>query len=54
MGCIELMDYEILLSNTSFKEGREFIKKNFREVYEVEPGYKLFDVYLIGVPPILV
>jgi len=54
MGCIELMDYEILLSNVSFKEGREFIKRNFREVYEVEPGYKLFDVYLIGVPPILV
>jgi len=54
MGCIELMDYEILLSNVSFKEGREFIKGNFREVYEVEPGYKLFDIYLIGVPPILV
>jgi hypothetical protein len=52
MGCIELMDYRILLSNTSFKEGREFIRRNFREVYEVEPGYKLFDVYLIGVPPI--
>jgi len=48
------MDYEILLSNVSFKEGREFIKGNFREVYEVEPGYKLFDIYLIGVPPILV
>jgi len=47
------MDYEILLSNISFKEGREFIKKNFREVYEVKPGYKLFDVYLIGVPPVL-
>jgi len=54
MGCIELMKHEILLSNTSFKEGREFIRRNFREVYEVEPGYKLFDVYLIGVPPILV
>jgi len=48
------MDYEILLSHISFKEGREFIRRNFREVYEVEPGYKLFDVYLIGVPPILV
>jgi hypothetical protein len=54
MGCIELMDYEILLSRISFKEGREFIKKNFKEVYEVEPGYKLFDVYLIGVPPITI
>ncbi|HUV79822.1 MAG TPA: DUF1894 domain-containing protein [Candidatus Bathyarchaeia archaeon] len=54
MGCIELMDYKILLSNISFKEGREFIKGNFKEVYEIEPGYKLFDVYLIGVPPIFV
>mgnify|MGYP001083487451 CR=1 FL=1 len=54
MGCIELMDYEILLSRISFKEGREFIMDNFKEVYEVEPGYKLFDVYLIGVSPIFV
>ena len=54
MGCIELMGYEILLSNISFKEGREFIKSNFKDIYEVEPGYKLFDVYLIGVPPILI
>ncbi|GAI66852.1 unnamed protein product [marine sediment metagenome] len=54
MGCIELMDYEILLSDISFKEGREFIRRNFKDVHEVEPGYKLFDVYLIGIPPILV
>lgn len=54
MGCIELMDYKILLSNISFKEGRDFIKGHSKEVYEVEPGYKLFDVYLIGVPPIFV
>jgi hypothetical protein len=54
MGCIELMDYEILLSDITFKEGREFIRRNFKEVYEVEPGYKLFDVYLIGIPPIFV
>lgn len=54
MGCIELMDYEILLSDISFKEGREFIRRNFKDVYEIEPGYKLFDVYLIGVPPIVI
>jgi hypothetical protein len=52
MGCIELMDYKILLSRTSFKEGREYIQKHFKDIYEVEPGYKLFDVYLIGVSPI--
>jgi hypothetical protein len=54
MGCIELMDYDILLSDVSFKEGAEYIKRNFKEVYEVDPGYKLFDIYLIGVPPILI
>jgi len=54
MGCIELMEYEILLSGITFKEGREFIRRNFNKIYEVEPGYKLFDVYLIGIPPILI
>jgi hypothetical protein len=54
MGCIELMEYEILLSEITYKEGREFIRRKFKEVYEVEPGYKLFDVYLIGIPPILI
>jgi len=54
MGCIELMDYKILLSRTSFKEGREYIQKHYKDVYQVEPGYKLFDVYLIGVPPIFI
>lgn len=54
MGCIELMDYTLLLSHTSFKEGREFIKVNFKEVYAVEPGYKIFDVYLIGLSPIVI
>jgi hypothetical protein len=48
------MEYEILLSGGTYKDGREFIRTNFKEVYEVEPGYKLFDVYLIGVPPIFV
>jgi len=46
------MKYEVLLKNTSFKECREYVAKNFKEVYKVKPGYKMFDVYLIGVPPI--
>ena len=54
MGCIELMDYTILQSRVSFKECREYIKANCKEVYEVYPGYKLFDIYLIGVSPIFV
>ena len=48
------MDYEVVLSDISFKQGRDYIKANFEEVYEVKPGYKLFDIYLIGLPPILV
>ncbi len=52
MGCIDEMKYEILLSNTSFKEAAEYIKKNWKEIYFVKPGYRLFDIYLIGIPPI--
>ncbi|MCK4652409.1 MAG: DUF1894 domain-containing protein, partial [Methanosarcinales archaeon] len=54
MGCIEEMNYEILLKNTSFKECREFVESNFKEIYKVKPGYKMFDVYLIGVPPVVI
>jgi hypothetical protein len=52
MGCIDEMNYEILLPSSSFKECAEYIKKNFKEIYYVEPGFKIFDNYLIGVPPI--
>lgn len=46
------MNYEILLPNSGFKECAEFIKNNFKEIYYVEAGFKIFDNYLIGVPPI--
>ncbi len=46
------MNYEILLPNSSFKECAEYIKKNFKEIYYVDAGFKIFDGYLIGVPPI--
>lgn len=46
------MNYEILLPNSSFKECAEYITKNFKEIYYVEAGFKIFDGYLIGVPPI--
>lgn len=48
------MKPEIILSQASFKEAREYIKKNVREFYEVEPGYKIHDVHIIGVPPLYV
>jgi len=48
------MKPEILLSQSSFKEAREFIRKNVKEYYEVEPGYRILDVHIIGVPPLYV
>ncbi|MBU3925536.1 DUF1894 domain-containing protein [Patescibacteria group bacterium] len=35
MGCIDEMNYEILLPNSSFKECADFIKKKFREIHYV-------------------
>lgn len=46
------MNYEILLPSSSFKECADFIKKNFKEIYYVDAGFRIFDNYLIGVPPI--
>jgi hypothetical protein len=54
LGCIEKLKYEIVLSQCSFKEARDFVKRNFKELYEVPPGYKIFDVFVIGVPPIYI
>ena len=53
MGCLESLPYEVLLAKISFKEAREFLAR-FPEKYDVEPGYKMFDVRIIGVPPIRV
>ena len=54
MGCIEELKYETLLSHASFKECRDYVKEHFTERYEVEPGYKIFESYIIGIPPILI
>jgi len=53
MGCLESLPYEVLLSKISFKEAREYLSR-YPEKYDVEPGYQLFDVRIIGVPPIRV
>lgn len=53
-GCLEAMKPEIILSQTTFRDAREYIKRNVREHYVVEPGYKIFDVHIIGVPPLYV
>ncbi|OPY38695.1 MAG: hypothetical protein A4E35_00479 [Methanoregula sp. PtaU1.Bin051] len=52
MGCIESLPYEVLLRGSSFKEGRDYIRKNFSEHRDVQPGFKIFDTHIIGVPPI--
>jgi hypothetical protein len=54
MGCLESMNYEVLLSRCSFQEARDYIKSMVKELHEVKPGHKLFDIHLIGVPPLYI
>jgi len=54
MGCIEALKPEVVLSRISFKEAREYIESHAPEVHHVNPGFKLFGEYLIGVPPIAI
>ena len=53
MGCLESLPYEVILSKISFKEAREYLAR-YQEKYDVEPGYKMFEIRIIGVPPIRV
>ncbi|WFN35446.1 DUF1894 domain-containing protein [Methanogenium sp. S4BF] len=52
MGCIEQLNYEIIDKHISFKEAADYITKNCPEIYEVNPGFKLFDKAIIGIPPV--
>ena len=52
MGCIESMKYEVILRDASFRECREYIRTNCREYIDVDPGFKIFEKHIIGVPPI--
>jgi len=52
MGCIESMKYEIILRDASFRECRDYIRGNYKEYVDVDPGFKIFDKHVIGVPPI--
>lgn len=54
MGCIESLKYEIILRDASFKECRDYIRANYKEHVDVDPGFKIFDKYIIGVPPIAI
>ncbi len=52
MPCIEDLNYEILLGNSSYRECVDYIAANCDEIHYVLPGYRLFDLHLLGVPPI--
>ena len=52
MGCIEKLNYEVIDKHISFKEAASYIDKNCAEVYEVKPGFKIFDKGMIGIPPV--
>jgi hypothetical protein len=54
MGCVEARKCEVLASQVTFAECRDYIISNFPEHYQVDPGYHLFDVYIIGIPPIFI
>ncbi|NLD57513.1 MAG: DUF1894 domain-containing protein [Methanomicrobiales archaeon] len=54
MGCVESMNYEIVIRGATFKESREYVREHFRENFDVQPGFKVFDVHLIGIPPIAI
>ena len=54
MGCVEDLKSEILIRDASLREYREYVRSHFSEWIDVEPGFKIFDVHVIGVPPIAV
>ncbi|NYT17193.1 MAG: DUF1894 domain-containing protein [Methanomicrobiales archaeon] len=52
MGCIESLKYEIILRGASFKECRDYVRAHCSEYYDVQPGFRIFEKAVIGVPPI--
>ena len=54
MGCLEKLKYEIIERHVSFKEAAAYVKTHCREYYEVPPGFRLYDIHIIGVPPVLI
>ncbi|MGZ7131670.1 MAG: DUF1894 domain-containing protein, partial [Halobacteriota archaeon] len=41
-GCIERMDYEILLKNASFKQTTDYISEHADQVYYVGAAFAVF------------
>ena len=54
MGCVEDLGYDVLQSMVSFKEARAYIEVQYTDLYYVDPGVKIFEKCLIGLPPIAI
>ena len=54
MGCIEKLDYEVIIRHASFPEAAKYIRTHCAEAYEVKPGFKIFDKAIIGIPPVMI
>jgi hypothetical protein len=54
MGCVEDLGYEVIRSGASFAESRDYIERICKEVFYVDPGFKIFEKCLIGVPPLAI
>lgn len=54
MGCVEYLGYEVIQSGASFAESRDYIEKNCSEIYYVNPGFRIFEKCLVGIPPIAI
>jgi hypothetical protein len=52
MGCVESLKYEVVLKGASFKECREYVRAHCKEYRDVQPGFRLFEKAVVGVPPI--
>jgi hypothetical protein len=52
MACVEDMNKEVLISGASFKEAREYVESRYKEIYYIDPGFKLLEKAVIGIPPI--
>lgn len=54
MACIESLKYEIILQGASFAECRKYVEEHCSEHVTVNPGFKIFEKAIIGVPPVLI
>jgi hypothetical protein len=54
MPCVDELPYEVVLSKASFAECRAYVERHCPRHCHVEPGFKLFEKAIIGVPPIAI